>query len=1001
MQLDALLPDAPAPPPVSDLGERARAADAVVAGYLDAARRRLLSRARLLRASVALQLLVGGVVLASTLRAVAPALSLRATVIPALLAWALGLWLSGRETKRRLDALSVATLLQHDRLPLSDELRSLLELRGKHTDSAFLVLLSERVASAMRQTPPEVAIPLAAAHGVLRRTMLACVAGLCVVGLVAPHLLPDAWAALRRGAALDAAHPPVPIVGDIELELEPPAYTGLPPRTVPSSGGELRVLRGTKVHIHARSLGRTVRAELLLELDGKKRQRLPVTLGSQTAALPTLDAEFSVDGPGHYRYVLWRWTGRVVEPVAHPIQIDPDLAPRVELRVPSDPLELSGPRPIELGIEAEDDFGLGSLWLGYRVGDGPEQKKLLSLEQPTPRRAQGRYTWELGELERDAPLPPGAKISYWFEAEDNDAVSGKKLGRSRVATITLRSPAKPAEVDRVNLEALLEATVTHLADRLEHAPSPEPHGALVALVARFDKVAHAASGTTPALTKLASEITRRLDKLAAEESAKGAQLAAKVVAELERDVLALDDLRGRRRLDDMVRIGNEMKRARDELKRLMEELKTATTDAQKALLAKEIERKLVELEAKMAELRRASADSEGEVPDEFLNRDAIQKQVAKDQPDDIRKLLAKGDLDKAMSELERMSKSLDQLTGDLERGQKSQREASDPAQEKALGELENDLADLAKEERDVQNEAQQLRDKAADRTADRSSLKALAEKLAPKLAELDRRADEQAREGRYVDREDVSRLRAEAKKIGRALEGQDLDEAQGMALDVRRMAQGMSLQLHEIVREQEAEAQARVGDPPSEAVRRTDKRAAEVEQLARQIESELAKTDGSRQPSLSAEEKKRLDELTKRQQSAQERGEALRKKLGDPALQGLPQGVGQGVDGARQSIGESTKQLQRNAAGRGGEAAGEAARQLDAARKQVSDARKGDAGQDHSDGSSQRDEPVRIPGADDSAAPKAFREELLDAMKRGAPKRFEEQVQRYYEELVR
>ena len=995
-------PDAPAPPPVSAAAGRARAADDTIERFVEVARARLLSRARLERASVALQLLVGGTVLAATLRALAPALELRALVVPAFLAWVLGLWLAGRETKQRLDAITVAETLQRDRLPLSDELRSLLELREQHTDSAFLVLLAERVAVQMGRTSPEAAVPLAAAHGILRRTLLSCAAGLCVVGLVAPHLLPDAWAALRRGTPVDAAHPPQPIVGDIELDLEPPAYTGLPPRTLPSSGGELRVLRGTKVHIRARSLGRTLRAELLVELDGKKRQRLPVKLSSPTAALPTIEADFTVDGPGRYRYVLWRWTGRRVEPEAHLIQIDPDVAPRVELRVPADPLELSVPRPVELGIEAEDDFGLGAVWLAYRVGDGAVQKRPLVLEQPTPRRAQGRYTWELGELEREAPLPPGARISYWIEAEDNDEVSGKKIGRSRVATITLRSTAKPAEVDRANLEQLLEGTLAHLADRLDKLTTPDPHGALVALVARFDKVAHAPAGSTPALTKLATDIAHRLDRLAAEESTRGEKNGDKIVAELERDVLALDDLRGRRRLDDMVRIGNEMKRARDELKRLMEELKAASSDAQKELLKKEIERKLVELEAKMQELRRASADSEGEVPDEFLNRDAIRKQAAKDQPDDIRKMLANGELDKAMSELERMSKSLDKMTGELERGQKSQRQAADPAQEKALGELENELADLAKEERDVKERAQQLRDKAAERSADRGSLKQLLDKIAPKLAELDRRADEQAREGRYVDREDVSRLRAVAKKVGRALEGQDLDEAQGMALDVRRMAQGQSVQLHEIVQEQEAEAQARVGDGPSDAVKRTDRRAAEIEQLARQIESELAKADGSRQPSLSGEEKKQLDDLTKRQQSAQQRGEAVRNKMGsDPSLQGLPQSIGQGVDGARRSMGESTKQLQRSAAGRAGESAGEAAQQLDAARKQVSDARRGGDNNDRSDGPDQRDEPVRIPGADDSAAPKAFREELLDAMKRGAPKRFEEQVQRYYEELVR
>ena len=50
--------------------------------------------------------------------------------------------------------------------------------------------------------------------------------------------------------------------------------------------------------------------------------------------------------------------------------------------------------------------------------------------------------------------------------------------------------------------------------------------------------------------------------------------------------------------------------------------------------------------------------------------------------------------------------------------------------------------------------------------------------------------------------------------------------------------------------------------------------------------------------------------------------------------------------------------------------------------------------------SSSRD-PVRIPGADESSAPRAWRQELLDAMKEKAPERFRDEVRRYYEELVR
>ena len=46
-------------------------------------------------------------------------------------------------------------------------------------------------------------------------------------------------------------------------------------------------------------------------------------------------------------------------------------------------------------------------------------------------------------------------------------------------------------------------------------------------------------------------------------------------------------------------------------------------------------------------------------------------------------------------------------------------------------------------------------------------------------------------------------------------------------------------------------------------------------------------------------------------------------------------------------------------------------------------------------------EAVKIPGADDYQGPREFRKDLLDAMKREAPKDYRDQVKRYYEELAR
>jgi hypothetical protein len=61
-----------------------------------------------------------------------------------------------------------------------------------------------------------------------------------------------------------------------------------------------------------------------------------------------------------------------------------------------------------------------------------------------------------------------------------------------------------------------------------------------------------------------------------------------------------------------------------------------------------------------------------------------------------------------------------------------------------------------------------------------------------------------------------------------------------------------------------------------------------------------------------------------------------------------------------------------------------------------------DGMQERSMGGSERHrDPVRIPGADDSRAPRAWRQELLDAMKEKAPERYRDEVRRYYEELVK
>ena len=79
---------------------------------------------------------------------------------------------------------------------------------------------------------------------------------------------------------------------------------------------------------------------------------------------------------------------------------------------------------------ASDDYGLVSLNFNYTVSkaNGSELEETQLIENPKSRSAQYSYTLDITELD----LRPGDKLSYYFEAYDNDAVNGSKSARTHL-----------------------------------------------------------------------------------------------------------------------------------------------------------------------------------------------------------------------------------------------------------------------------------------------------------------------------------------------------------------------------------------------------------------------------------------------------------------------------------------------------------------------------------------------------------------------------------------
>ena len=150
---------------------------------------------------------------------------------------------------------------------------------------------------------------------------------------------------------------------------------------------------------------------------------------------------------------------------------------------------------------------------------------------------------------------------------------------------------------------------------------------------------------------------------------------------------------------------------------------------------------------------------------------------------------------------------------------------------------------------------------------------------------------------------------------------------------------------------------------------------------------------------LSAEDKRALEVLRRRQAASRERGKRLgdrTKQLGDE----LPGDAGKEVGQRLQSALDHMAAAEGRMRAMDPSGARQAARSASDALAEANRRTKGAARQ-RQEGAGIGDEPIRIPGAEEYRAPEQFREDILEAMKKKAPSGYDDMIRRYYQELIR
>jgi hypothetical protein len=1005
------------PPPV----QPAPSAHAIH-GFLAAVRRRFIWRAALKTAGYGSAVLCAALlVLAIAAAAIGPAAfwpGLTATVLAGvvLVALVVGIWRPARAVRHDRTAARRAGLLMPE---LASDLLSAVELAGPASSDPRAVAVSPRlvqafqdyVATSVGAVDARRLVPFRPAARAIA-TAVGSIAGIIVGVVMVPAMARGMRTLVHRpslfeGAAISA----VPLVGDVRITYSYPPYTGLPPRTVDGSTGDVAAVKGTRVRIETHPLRNARRALLLLGESGEK--------GEISASLSgnTLIADLTLNEDAAYRFWLEPPLGRAVrEARSHHLTVEPDAAPRVDILGPADRLELATPRPIEIGYSATDDYGVGTVELVFRAGDRPEQRVLLR-DGGGARTVQGRTLWDPAS----AGVGSAQRIAYRIEARDRDDVSPVpagsvgKAGTSRTLYLLIQNPHESLE-DRLERQRdLLEKFIGDLANRLERGPSEDPAATLMGYASMHDaEESHLAllgqlidedrrNGTLgKALRGTLTGIADRLERVLRDEAkalaalkskptpaglARLDGLSVKQIAELENDVLLLDDLIGRQRLEDLAALGKELTDAHQRLRDLLERYQKTKDPA----LRRQLEREARELRARLAELasKIAAVKARNDVPEEWRNLPDL-KNVS-EQAKKLDEMLEKGndaDLEKALAELGNDLAGLRKMLDQNADGFGAERF---PQENRVVADLMKKISDIEGDERALQKETQAAADRqqAEMERRMRGQIDELIKKEIEKVERLKQKLAgiPSAREGSLG--QELERARDSARQMRRLLGERDISEAKTEAERAEGSLERAAEHLDEI-----AEARrARKSSTEPERDKRADA-VSEARALAQEIADDLKKAQPRASDTMTPQDREAARAQAERQAAIGKRtedvaGEAERKLRGMPGME-KTEGELRGASGRMRQAGES---LRRD------DSKGAAAAERDAADRL---AKLRDSMQDRPMGSSRgRHEPVRIPGADESSAPRAWRQELLDAMKEKAPERFRDEVRRYYEELVR
>lgn len=1019
-------------------------------------RRRLrLTRILLVLLALALILLAGSALIPG-LQGL-PRLALRLFIIVSLALFGAGALFAALYKREGHESAALAIERVNPRLhnALINALQLARAVKGSGPASAFSPVFLEKHLEATAAILPGLDLEKAAPGSMLKRPALMLGAAMAVA-LLALGLFPgrlgrglsalfsEGWSvqeARREAAALPLT------AGDFTIAYAFPAYSGIQAQTITHGSGDLAALKGTSVTLETTVLEPLQNASLVTSHGA----RYAMSITDET----TLKAELVLSEPGTYFIEGEGKDGaRRAEPRSHRMVVDPDLKPQAVMLSPVEDVQVPAEGSLHVSYEATDDFGVREVALVYQ-SEGQEHKLVIRTEGGEARkRVQGDYEWLISEMHFQA----GQRIPFYVQVTDNDEVAGGQIGRSETRVVEIFSALSEHRKLLARQDELFNLMIDHLAAHLEAAFSDQdgksdPVASEKALLEQGSKMLAAITDLHLALLddELADQMV--LDTLLDMENRysgllenraqliEGAgplpeprrnsllTLRRQYQDGLEKDILYFDKLIKKQRVEDVLAQANDLYKAQADLADLFAQYKKTGDPA----LLEKLRQAMSQLQEAFANLMQRMAQMRKDLPEEFVNADAMKKMNVSglsEQMEKLRQALADGDLENASALAEQFLSQMGQWMAAMEEGAGQFGDMMSSQTMQKLGEASDQLADLIKRQQALENDLAQMNQEFMDRaqaegpkSEDFSGLDEKINKLFQSLQQAQLRMYQMTpmdADGKPTPRD----LGQEKIKAGRrfAMLGQEAMDLKSSVQD-RELSEALNKarRIEEEFESARGDADKIVKDSnagPPELRQSYESSVKDSAQLAKDIIQDLEKLGRPAPPRLNDADKAKLDQMSRLQealkddtQSVLSDYEALRQET--PSLPGK---VSEHLQNGALSMHDAAGEMMLGDPARSLVPARDARGHLEKAQSLLQEAQKQMAkemmlggasammmgGQGRNPGmSGMLNGKVKLPDEGAYKVPEKYREEILKAMKEDAPDAYKNLNHDYYERLVR